>query len=261
MSWAEAHAASSSLRIEDFLLRGGFPELYQKPELDAQGFYRSYLSTYLERDLRQLLQVSSLRDYERFLRACALRTAQLLNRAELSRDVGIAPSTAASWLSALQASGQIALLEPWFSNRTKSLVKTPKIYLCDTGLCSFLMGVRSLPDLLESPMAGPLWETLVFGEMRRLQTNRHGGWDLSFWRDRSKEADFLLHRGGRYDLADAKWSEHPTLEHAAALERVSRELPHGAFRSGSIICRCSNPYPLTPQVQALPLEDIAETWA
>ncbi|MGH7333055.1 MAG: DUF4143 domain-containing protein, partial [Candidatus Rokuibacteriota bacterium] len=111
-----------------------------RPEIDAAGFYRSYVATYLERDLRQLLNVTRLRDYERFLRAVTLRTAQLLNRADLARDVGISGSTAGEWISVLEASGQVALLEPWFSNRTKSLVKTPKLYLSDTGLCAFLMG-------------------------------------------------------------------------------------------------------------------------
>jgi len=161
LSWAEAHAAVP----------------------------RSYVATYLERDLRQSLRVTSLRDFERFIRACALRTGQMLNRADLARDVGISGSTAAAWLSVLEASGQVALLEPWFSNRTKSLVKSPKLYVCDSGLCAFLAGIRSPEDLLDSPQAGALWETLVFGELRRLQIDHRGGWELRFWRDRAKEGD------------------------------------------------------------------------
>ena len=161
LSWAEAHAAVP----------------------------RSYVATYLERDLRQSLRVTSLRDFERFIRACALRTGQMLNRAALARDVGISGSTAAAWLSVLEASGQVALLEPWFSNRTKSLVKSPKLYVCDSGLCAFLAGIRSPEDLLDSPQAGALWETLVFGELRRLQIDHRGGWELRFWRDRAKEGD------------------------------------------------------------------------
>jgi predicted AAA+ superfamily ATPase len=259
LSWSEARSASPGLSIEDFLLRGGFPELHEKPELDVQGFYRSYLTTYLERDLRQLLQVSSLRDFERFVRACALRAAQLLNRAELARDVGISGSTASVWLGALQASGQIMLLEPWFSNRTKSLVKSPKLYFGDVGLCGFLSGLRSIADLRDSPLAGPLWETLVFGELRRLQVNRRGGWDLHFWRDRSKEADFLFHRGGVFELAEAKWTEYPTRRDAEVLERVAMEL--GRVKRAAVICRSNNPFPLSETVQALPLEAIPEDWS
>ncbi len=168
LSHAEIARARPGVPIEEVLLRGGYPELHAQPEIDPRGFFQSYVATYLERDLRAQLQVGSLRDFERFLRAAALRTAQLLNRAELSRDVGISPSTAGQWLSVLERSGIAALLEPWFSNRTKSLVKTPKLHLHDTGLCAFLMGVGSVADLRESPLAGQLWETLVFSEIARL---------------------------------------------------------------------------------------------
>ena len=258
LSWLEVRAAEPKASVMEFLSRGGFPELYEKPELDAQAFQRSYLATYLERDLRQLLQVSSLRDFERFIRACALRSGQLLNRADLARDVGISGSTAAAWLGVLQASGQVVLLEPWFSNRTKSLVKSPKLYLGDTGLCCFLAGIRSLADLRESPMAGALWETLVFGELRRLQVNRRGGWDLHFWRDRNKEVDFLFHHGGVFELADAKWTELPTEKDSLVLQQVAQEI--GKVRRAALICRASNAYPITKLVHALPLEALPDEW-
>ena len=157
LSFAEAKAAHPHLAVEEFLVRGGFPELYANLEIESEDFLRSYVATYLERDLRQLLQVSSLRDYERFLRAAALRTAQLLNRADLARDVGISGSTAGAWLSALEASHQLVLLEPWFANRTKSLVKRPKLYLRDAGLAAFLCGVHTTQALHSSPLAGALW--------------------------------------------------------------------------------------------------------
>ena len=143
LSYAEAAAARRALTPAEFAVRGGFPELHEKPDLDGPAFYRSYVTTYLERDLRTLLNVGSLRDFERFVRAGALRSAQLLNKAELARDVGVSPPTAAQWLSLLEASGQAVLLEPWFSNRTKSLVKTPKLYLADGGLLCALLGVRT----------------------------------------------------------------------------------------------------------------------
>ena len=255
LSFAEAGAAHPDLAVEEFLVRGGFPELYGNRAIDPEDFLRSYVATYLERDLRQLLQVSSLRDYERFLRVTALRTAQLLNRADLARDVGISGSTAGAWLSALEASHQLVLLEPWFANRTKGLVKRPKLYLRDAGLAAFLCGVHSTRALHSSPLVGALWETLVCAEIRRAQSNRRGGWDFSFWRDRTREADFLLHRAGVYHIADAKWTEHPSPRDAAALRQVARELPDGAVRSMSIICRAANSYPLgTGDVHAMPLD-------
>lgn len=256
LSWSEIRAADLGFTIEEVATRGGFPELYQKPELDADGFYRSYVATYLERDLRQQLQVSSLRDYERYLRACALRTAQLLNKSELARDVGISGSTAGQWLSVLQATNLVALLEPWFSNRTKSLVKTPKLYLSDTGLAAFLVGLGSGQTLGSSPLRGALWETFVFAELRRWMMNRRGGWDLWFWRDRTREVDFLRHRAGRFDLADAKWTEHPDGRDASTLARVSELLPEGSVDRMALLCRAANPYPLEPGIEALPAGEV-----
>ena len=260
LSYAEAKASLPELKPEEFLVRGGFPELYGQPQVESRGFLQSYVATYLERDLRQLLQVASLRDYERFLRAAALRTAQLLNQADLARDVGISGSTAGAWLSALDASHQIALLEPWFSNATASLVKRPKLYIRDAGLAAFLCGVHSADDLRSSPLAGALWETLVFAEGRRLQLGRHGGWQMNFWRDRSREADFLIHRGGRFHLADAKWTQTPRGRDAPALSKVAAMLPPGSVASLSIICRTPNAYPLTEKVAAVPLDGVADTF-
>src|SRR5271156_7173730 len=96
----------------------------------------------------------------------ALRSANLLNKADLARDVGIAPSTATQWLSMLEASGQVVLLEPWFSNRTKSIVKSPKLYLADTGLLCSLLNIQSEDALRRSPSAGAVWETFVFAQLR-----------------------------------------------------------------------------------------------
>jgi predicted AAA+ superfamily ATPase len=252
LSYAEIAGARPRVTVEEVLLRGGYPELHARPEIDPRGFFQSYVATYLERDLRAQLQVGSLRDFERFARAAALRTAQLLNRAELSRDVGISPSTAGQWLSVLERSGIVALLEPWFSNRTKTLVKTPKLHFHDTGLCAFLMGLDSVADLRQSPLAGSLWETLVFSELHRLLSSGVGSWQLAFWRDRTKEADFLLHKAGRVRLADAKWAEHP--DGPGRLERVRAEFPQPP--PAAIVCRAVHPYPLGDGVTALPLSSL-----
>lgn len=252
LSYAEVRRALPDTSVEDMIVRGGFPELYEKPELDARGFYQSYVATYLERDLRAQLQVGSLRDFERFLRAAALRTAGLLNRSELARDVGISPSTAGQWLSVLDRSGIVTLLEPWFSNRTKSLVKAPKLHIRDTGLCAFLMGIVSRGDLMDSPLAGGLWESMVCGELQRLIETGAAPWQLMFWRDRTKEADFLLHRAGRFRLADAKWAEHP--EGADKLSLVRRELDPAP--PCALVCRTANRYPITAGVEAIPLAEL-----
>ncbi len=258
LSFAEAKRAHPDLAVEEFLVRGGFPELYENRDIDARGFLQSYVATYLERDLRGLLNVSSLRDYERFLRAAALRSAQLLNRADLARDVGISGSTAGAWMSALATSHQLALLEPWYGNPTAALVKRPKLYLRDAGLAAFLCGVHDLDALYASPLVGALWETLVCAEIRRAQSNRSGGWNCNFWRDRSREADFLLHRAGVFHLADAKCTEHPRPRDATALRKVASELPSDSVRTMWVLCRAQNRYPLAPGVEAVPLDAVAE---
>ena len=257
LSFAEARAAHPALAVDDFLVRGGFPELYQNLAIDAQGFLQSYVATYLERDLRQLLQVANLRDFERFARAAALRTGQLLNKADFARDVGISGSTAGAWFSALEASHQITLLEPWYGNTTKSLVKRPKLYLRDAGLAAFLCGVHSTETLAASPLAGALWETLVCAELRRAQLNHRGHWHFHFWRDRAREADFLLHRAGRFRLADAKWTAQPKPRHAAALRKVAALLPPDAVQAMCIFCRAPNSYPLGGGVDAEDLSGAA----
>ncbi len=254
LTWTEILAARPELSVEQVVLRGGFPELYEKPEIDAQGWYRSYLATYLDRDVRSVQAIGSLRDFERFVRACALRTAGILNKSDLARDVAVSGPTAASWLSVLQATNQVALLEPWFSNRTKSLVKRPKLYLCDSGLCAFLCGVRDSDDLASLPFGGMLWETMVFSELRRAQMAATGGWSLWFWRDRGKEIDFLSHRGGVFHLADAKLKSQPRPKDAAVLRRVAAELPAGHVRSLSLLCRTPQDYPLGDGARALPLD-------
>jgi hypothetical protein len=256
LSHSEARAAIPELEPVDFALRGAFPELWSNRELDAKAYYHAYVASYLERDVRSVLSVSSLRDFERFLRACALRSAQVLNKAELARDVGISPSTADKWLSVLSASDQVYLLEPWFSNRTKSLVKSPKLYLNDSGLLCFLLGVSSSMDLLASPFVGAVWETLVCGELRRqLRFGARPG-QLFYFRDRTKEVDFVIHRGGRFELYEAKWTERPDAGDTRSIQKVSDELGKRSIARSAVVCRVENRHPLEAGAEALPLAQL-----
>jgi predicted AAA+ superfamily ATPase len=256
LSHSEVRAALPELDPVDFALRGAFPELWSNRELDAKAYYHAYVASYLERDVRSVLNVSSLRDFERFLRACALRSAQVLNKADLARDVGISPSTADKWLSVLSASDQVYLLEPWFSNRTKSLVKSPKLYLNDSGLLCFLLGVSSSMDLLASPFAGAVWETLVCGELRRqLRFGARPG-QLFYFRDRTKEVDFVIHRGGRFELYEAKWTERPDAGDTRSIQKVSDELGKRSIAHSGVVCRVDNTYPLEAGAEALPLAQL-----
>lgn len=218
--WRQEPAATGEI-----LVRGSFPELWADRTVPTREFYQSYVSTYLERDLRQIVNVGSLRDFERFLRACAVRAGQLLNKSGIARDVGISQTTVGQWLSALEAGNQVTLLEPFFANVGKRLVKSPKLYFNDTGLLCFLLGIGA-DDLGRSPLTGPIWENFVCAELRiRLQLTRPD-WSLWFYRDQqNREADFLIQ--GPYErirLLDAKWAETARGGAFAALDAVAAVL-------------------------------------
>jgi hypothetical protein len=256
LSWAEVRAALPQTGLEADIVRGGFPELHANPDIDHVAFYNSYLATYLERDVRSLANIGNLRDFERFLRACALRSANLLNKADLARDVGIAPSTANLWLSALEASGQVVLLEPWFSNRTKSIVKSPKLYLADTGLLCALLNIRSEDALRASPAAGAVWETFVFAQLRARERRAGRAGSLFFWRDRTREVDFVFDVGGRLELLEAKWTELPAASDAVNLDFVRQVVGNARVASGAVVCRTPNSFPLAKGLRALPVSEL-----
>jgi predicted AAA+ superfamily ATPase len=256
LSLSEIRAALPDTGIETAIVRGGFPELYANPDIDLIAFYNSYLATYLERDVRLLTNVGSLRDFERFVRACALRSANLLNKADLARDVGIAPSTASHWLSMLEASGQIVLLEPWFSNRTKSIVKSPKLYFADTGLLCALLNIRSEDALRQSPVIGAIWETFVFTQLRDRERRAGRVGSLFFWRDRTREVDFVVEAGGRVELYEAKWTEVPDMADAVNLEFARNVFGKSRVTAGAVISRTPNSFPLSDGFRALPLTEL-----
>jgi predicted AAA+ superfamily ATPase len=256
LSLAEIRAALPRTPLESAIVRGGFPELYANPDIDALGFFNSYLATYLERDVRSLANVGSLRDFERFLRACALRSANLLNKADLARDIGIAPSTANHWLSMLEASGQAVLLEPWFSNRTRSIVKSPKLYLADTGLLCALLNIRSVEALRLSPAVGAVWETFVFAQLRDRERLAGRARSLFFWRDRTREVDFLVDVGGHLELYEAKWTELPDTADTVNLQFVRNVVGQARVASAAVVCRASNAFPMSNGIRALPVTEL-----
>src|SRR5450755_1615733 len=256
LSLAEIRRELPQTILEYAIVRGGFPELHANPDIDGPAFYNSYLATYLERDVRSLANVGSLRDFERFLRACALRSANLLNKADLARDVGISPSTANQWLSTLEASGQIVLLEPWFSNRTKSIVKSPKLYLADTGLLCALLNIHSQETLTQAPAVGAIWETFVFAQLRERErrAGRTGG--LFFWRDRTREVDFVVDTGGRLELFEAKWTELPDVGDTVNLDFVRNAVGKSRVTAGGVVSRTPNSFPFPNSFRALPVTEL-----
>lgn len=220
-------------------------------------FLNSYIATYLERDVRSFAQVGRLRDFEPFLRACALRSANLLNKADLARDVGVAPSTINQWISIVEAAGQILLLEPWFNNQGKRLIKSPKLYLADTGLLCALLNLRSPDAIGLSAFVGAIWETYVATQLRhRERRTAPTARNLYFWRDGTREVDFVTESDGELSLWEAKWKEHPTVDDAVNLHHALHALGPVRIAKASIIARPPNRYPIAPGIEAVSTRDL-----
>jgi len=255
LSLPELPDATNLASIDSFLWRGGYPELWQKPELDRALWLGSYLSTYLERDVRNLLSVGSLRDFDRFLRVAALRAGQILSYADLARDVGISPHTAKSWLSVLEASQQIFLLEPYHRQRTKRLVKSPKLYFTDTGLLTYLMGFSGPSELPRHALWGAVWENLVVAEIRKSFHVRGQRPPLWFWRTSAgDEIDLLVEVAPeRFVTVECKAAAHVDLSAVKANRVLKEEYGPDAVAQALVVCRTDRAYPLAAATDAVPL--------
>lgn len=180
----------------DVVLRGGFPEPTLKPRL-RRAWHDDYLRTYVERDVRQLVNIRDLAVFQRFVALCAGRTGQVLNASSLGGDAGVSEKTVRSWVGLLEAAGILFLLPAHHRNFNKQVMKSPKIYFCDTGLASHLLGLRDAKTLANHPFAGSLFETWVVGELRKLWMVRGERAPLFWWRDSNGlEIDLLVDEAG-----------------------------------------------------------------
>ncbi|MFZ5470695.1 MAG: ATP-binding protein [Myxococcota bacterium] len=237
--------------LADWLLRGGFPEIRLHPRADRHLWLSSYVQTYLERDVRDLLRVGDLRSFGRFLGLVAARSGTLLNMADLGRDAGVTGPTAKSWLSVLEASQLVYLLRPHHASFGKRLVKSPKLYLLDTGLVTYLTGIHSAEAALQSASAGALVETAVVAEWVKLFRQNGEQPPLTFWRSSAgDEVDLVIERGGQLYGLEVKATSTPTPYHANGLSRWL-DLA-GASAKGALACNVSRPLALRPQLRAVP---------
>jgi hypothetical protein len=223
--WRSATPVSRGREWKEFLWKGGYPALWSEPGGGParDRWYQGYVSTYLERDVRNLLNVGSLRDFERFVRACAARCGQALNLSDLGRDVGVSTPTAKQWMSVLQASNQVILLEPYYRSLGKRISKTPKLYFTDTGLAAYLMGFASAEALWASREAGALWECYVVGQWLRWRDWHEPSLTLWYWRDQGgNEVDLLLERNQLLFPVECKIKELPGRKDIQGIERLRR---------------------------------------
>lgn len=178
--------------LDGLLLNGGYPAIYQRA-MAASDWFPNYVATYLERDVRQIIAVRDLSQFQRFVRMCAARSGQLLNLAGLGADCGISAVTAREWLSVLEASYLVSRLPPYFRSFGKRLVKSPKLYFLDVGLMAWLLGIRAAASLSTHAARGALFETWVVSEMIKQRFNAGQPAALYFWRDSAgHEIDVLF---------------------------------------------------------------------
>ena len=245
-------------QTDRFLWRSGYPELWQRPDLDRELWMGSYLATYLERDVRQALNVGNLSDFDRLLRAAALRAGQLLSFADLARDVGIAPNTAKRWLSVLVASQQVFLLEPFHRQHRKRLIKAPKLYFNDTGLLCFLLGFRNPDDVRAHAMWGSVWENFVIAELRKRAQAMTRPPSFWFWRTADgDEVDLLIETAPeQFAAMECKTSERITTADTKGIRRLTDEYGATAVASARVVCRTPTSYPVGDPAGTLAISPI-----
>lgn len=239
--------------VEEYIVTGGYPPLYAEKGIDRRYWYSSYIATYLERDVRNIMNVGNLRDFNRFLRAAAFRTAQTLSLSDLSRDVGVSPNTIKAWISVLQASHMICLLEPYYRSIGKRLVKSPKLYFLDTGLAAHLTGLFSSQEMMSSPLAGALWETYAFNQIyRHLLLQGISNPPLYFWRTKDgQEVDFLVEKGGQFIALEAKLTGSPRPEMLRGLKALQDYYGGDALLKAFVICKIKEEFSLGKGIKAI----------
>ena len=205
MTYAELAGAGKVGRdLDEILFDGAFPPIYDRG-LEPRPWYGNYVRTYLERDVRQLVNIQDLATFRRFLKLCAGRTGQLLNLSSLANDCGISHNTAKAWISVLEASYIVHLLPPHHRNFNKRVVKTPKLYFLDTGLACWLLGIQDSEQLATHVQRGALFETWVVNELLKARYNAGESSNLYFWRDRSgHEVDLLIDHGSHLSPLEVK---------------------------------------------------------
>ncbi|MBI4982567.1 MAG: ATP-binding protein [Candidatus Omnitrophica bacterium] len=234
--------------LSELILRGNYPEIAVKKSVDRQLWCASYISTYLERDVRNLAQIGDLSQFERFLKLCAARTGQFLNLSEMARDIGVSVPTAKRWISILETGYQVYLLYPYYKNIGKRLVKSPKLYFNDTALASYLLGIHNSETLMKSPSFGNLFETFIVTDF--LKRFLHSGQMPGIYYLRTQdglEVDLVLEFQQKLYLFEIKSAMTILPSHASSLSYALRDLKLSAA-GAAVISRAAENFRLTKRI-------------
>ncbi|HRZ98726.1 MAG TPA: ATP-binding protein, partial [Paludibacter sp.] len=233
-SISEIAEITSDFTADNYLLNGFYPGIYAD-NLQPTKAYRNYYETYVERDVRQLINIKDLVSFQKFIRLCAGRTGQLFNASNLATEVGVSVMTIQSWLSVLQATFIVFLMQPWSVNISKRLVKTPKLYFYDVGLASYLLGIENTKHVETHPLRGSLFENMVVLELLKKRYNAGLDNNLYFYRDNhGNEVDVLQEDGYKVNLYEIKSAETFTPHFIKGLDYFRKIVPERAGISNLI---------------------------
>lgn len=257
LSWQELENAGmverSRAAVSRFMVQGGYPELWQMPHNDTGYSYRwfaSYLSTYIERDVCAHFGVQHAADFLKFLKILSLRAGQLLNISELARDASISVPTVKEWLSILERSMIIRLVQPLHVNLAKRLIKIPKVYFVDTGILSYLVGLDSPSGLERHPLRGAIYENAVFAELLKRTSALSHACGIYFFRTHDGlEVDFVIERGMQRIGIEVKSGGSPRL---ADLKGLRQLLDAEVIQRGALMTMQPQTQTMTPQIEAIP---------
>lgn len=253
LNQARHHSIETDLKtLYQHIWRGSYPRVITEPEISTELFYSSYIQTYIQRDIKEMIKISSENTFYHFIQVIAARTGQLLNYADIARDVGIDQKTAKAWLSALEASGLIYLLQPYHNNLTNRLIKTPKLYFLDTGLCSHLTR-WSTPQALEAgAFSGAILETWVISELLKSYWYNGKIPYFYFYRNKDqKEIDLLIEQNNTFYPIEIKKSATPSqnaTNNFGLLTKINQTMGHGA-----VLCLRQKDIPLSAEINAIPI--------
>jgi len=261
LSYAEM-AKAKNLNPIQYGLRGGFPALQNQWVGSTESFFSSYLATYLERDVRSGAGIENLAAYERFLRVAAARSGQLANYTDMGHDVGVSPTTISNWLSYTIAANHALVLNSFHENFTKRIIKAPKLYMMDSGMLAYLLGIHSEERFRSHERVGALWENMVAGELVRNHADGSLSGGIYYWRDSNGlEVDFVLEREGRLTLLEAKFAEFPKARDTRNIQKLLALMPPGrAADRHYVVCNTPQAFPISmePRIDAIPIGDIAK---
>jgi len=234
------------------IFRGSYPALVTDEGMDPEQYYSSYVQTYLERDIRELSQVGNLETFYTFLKVMAARSGTTLNMSDIARDCEVSVPTVKQWISLLLATSIVYLLRPWHSNHSSRLIKSPKFYFLDTGLCSFLAGYGSARTLASGPMRGSIFETWCVSEVLKSWWYALREPPVYYYRDKDgAEIDLLFETDGSLYPVEIKLGASPKkdwIKHFSVLDKASQTVGPGA-----VLCLCRESFPIDRNTVAIPV--------